>query len=112
MNQEHYAVVRLNKVCDFCNSPHIKWEYPAISAQVHDYGNIKTASIGGWAACEDCAELIESKDKEGLLNNTIASFMDYSPFPLPSYAIDSLKRFMREVHGVFWLCKFGERKQA
>jgi hypothetical protein len=46
-------------ICDFCNSKNVEWRYPADSFAVEE---IKYISQQDWAACESCANLIESYD--------------------------------------------------
>lgn len=53
--------------CDFCSSYQVRLIYPApdfLFAVVKEHAFI---SIGDWASCEDCRQLIEAQDARGLL---------------------------------------------
>ncbi len=50
-------------LCDFCSSQDVRWAYPAHDVDVD--GGI-ASSIGAWATCETCHNLIESMDWEEL----------------------------------------------
>lgn len=42
-----------DEICDFCSEPNPTWEFPAENFMAN--GGL---SVGGWAACEKCAELV------------------------------------------------------
>lgn len=61
--------------CDFCNALDPTWSYPAhdiLMVPVDEDERIHQ-SVGGWAACDACALLIEAGDTEGLLVRCYAS---------------------------------------
>src|SRR5262245_54900259 len=51
--------------CDFCSSPHPTWAYPARTFEMR---NVGWGSISDWAACEECADLIEHKKDDAMIN--------------------------------------------
>jgi hypothetical protein len=58
------------KKCDFCSPPKLaRWDYPASTFEVHfKPGSTPPGfrSEGGWLACDECADMIEADDREGL----------------------------------------------
>ena len=64
--------------CDFCNSCAPPWAYPAKDFEVSiiDRGDgsvLTVRSQGAWAACEECAQLIESSGEDGLARRASSS---------------------------------------
>ncbi len=59
-------------ICDFCSHPDPRWKYPANDFQLEDVQRL--GSQGAWAACDECAALIESGDKTGLLERALHTF--------------------------------------
>ena len=53
----------MKPVCDFCLSTSVKWRYPADSFIVPMF-NFR--SVGDWATCGKCSELIENNNTLGL----------------------------------------------
>ncbi len=49
----------MSAICDFCSRPDPEWFY---SAATFDMPHIAWGSSGGWAACEECSDLIEAGD--------------------------------------------------
>lgn len=73
-----------SSVCDFCGGDKIRWAYPAddfmigaIAALDPETGEAidvqPMGSKGPWAACAECAELIEREDYEALKKRGIES---------------------------------------
>lgn len=52
-------------VCDFCSSAP-SWRYPAKDFRMEGDGKPPAVSQGDWLACDECAALIESNDREAL----------------------------------------------
>lgn len=67
-------------VCDFCSSHKVKWEFPCEDFQMPqmDWG-----SENGWAACDECKDLIEADDWDALaqraLDTTASSVLRQYP---------------------------------
>lgn len=58
-------------ICDFCAPPRPSvWVYPCMDFTIpipeRYFGTKTPMSIGAWGACETCAELVESGDRETL----------------------------------------------
>ena len=56
-----------NSICDFCSAPNVAWRYPAQSFLAYAIAGVVGQSVGDWAACRTCHELIEAGDRRGLL---------------------------------------------
>jgi hypothetical protein len=50
-------------ICDFCSSTEVEWTYPAHDIVVPE---IKSRSVGAWAACGPCHTLIEADARDTL----------------------------------------------
>lgn len=60
-------------VCDFCRFGSAAWVLP-----VKDFTTpIGTQSGGGWAACDDCAALIERNQWNALIRRVVADIPEY-----------------------------------
>lgn len=55
------------EVCDFCADLHPVWSYPCADL-MFDEAN---GSLGNWAACQACSELIELDDYKALGQRTV-----------------------------------------
>jgi hypothetical protein len=53
-------------VCDFCSSKEPAWEYSAEDFLDGEDTGVVQKSVGGWLACDACANRIEKKDWRGL----------------------------------------------
>ena len=88
-----------DKVCDFCKRPNPYWAYPCadfvmpIIAIGNEVLEVNWASQGEWAACETCADYIESNDLDSLafLLSGIVATKGQDPSPETEY-----------VHGVLY----------
>lgn len=66
-------------VCDFCSSTPIVRCYPAADFIAYQFDNVVGESVGGWAASQECAALIDAGDREGLASRSIAELIDQNP---------------------------------
>jgi len=62
--------------CDFCSSTEIRWRYPTQSFSP----GLGYESVGDFAACDACHDLIEKDDREGLLTRSVET-MPILPLP-------------------------------
>jgi hypothetical protein len=88
-------------ICDFCCSPEVLWSYPAANFHVE---GAPLASEGGWAACHDCAVLIEADDREGLAQRALSS--------APKFMRERCLPFMRALHAQFFQARRGPARPA
>ena len=89
-------------VCDFCSSPDVLWSYPAVDFQVE--GTRLLASEGGWAACHDCATLIEADDRDGLAQRALST--------APAFMRERCLPFMTALHAQFFRARRGPAQLA
>jgi hypothetical protein len=68
-----------NYVCDFCSEPNVAWCYPAQSFLAYVIAGVVGQSVGDWAACRTCHELIEAGDRAGLLERSLQMLLDKNP---------------------------------
>lgn len=88
--------------CDFCSSTNVKWSYPAKSFPI-GYGR----SIGNWAACDFCYNLIEIDDRKGLLEWSLQTF-EWINGNLPKTEKIALKHHIRALHTKFFENRTGK----
>ena len=90
--------------CDFCSEPD-GWRYPATDF-ILDYGlGTLHQSVSGWAACNDCSELIETNDMDGLLARCIR--MGQEKLGIPS---SELLALIRPIFVGFFASRSGPRE--
>ena len=94
-------------ICDFCSAPEPRWCCPAISFPIE----FPHASEGDWAACDVCARLIRSNDREALAARSAESFRALHGYTFPRAAFRSLQAgFFRHRCGPLHLIDNDERK--
>lgn len=86
-------------VCDFCSAPDPSWEYPAATSEMPL--GVGT-SLGAWCACDNCRELIEADDREGLISRAVGRY------PMPDEPM--MRQAIEMVQQVFWQARRGEVK--
>ena len=98
------------EICDFCSSPDVEWRYPADDGLIENTWppNLIRKSIGDWAACEVCSELIESDLKYALMERSVETNLASCPgYDLT--VLDFIADEVCKVHKVFWEKKKGTR---
>ena len=68
----------ISGICDFCSAPRPAWRYPCTSFDIlaifqHRDGSeiaLPWGSIGDWAACEYCSDLIENENWDDLAQHS------------------------------------------
>lgn len=68
-------MVKLVELCDFCTTNQSPWVLPVKSFAVYPGGE----SLGDWAACQECAELINADDWDGLTRRAIEHYQRRNP---------------------------------
>lgn len=84
-------------ICDFCTFPVVVWRFEAAPFGL-DYGHAIATSDAGWAACEECSELILAGDRDGLVERALR----ISP-GIPGAAEDEVRELQRWAHDLFFL---------
>lgn len=84
-------------LCDFCCSrqdgDEVRWRYPAKSFAASYY----SSSIGDWAACNTCHDLIENDKFDELADRSFQMLCQNDKFTYPNAVKDKL----RELHKLF-----------
>lgn len=82
-------------ICDFCSSPKVTWRYPARNILMTD---IQALSVGDWAACDTCHDIIERDGQPGITARTVETFKHNLP-GMDNFILRLHKRFFAERTG-------------
>lgn len=87
-----------DSICDLCAHPAPNRTYPAVDVVIDlgDDGPLHL-SEGGWAACEDCARLIDADDRDGLADRCLVELQRRSGIPSAE-----LLPMLRVILTAFW----------
>lgn len=95
-------------VCDFCSDPNIVKDYDCtdyvVPVKGPDGRTVELGSAGKWAACKECAELVDKKDKVGLEQRAFQTMLKRSPWmenDSPEI-LTGTRNFLHELHQKFW----------
>lgn len=66
-------------LCDFCSTPNAGWRYPARSFIGYVAPGVVGKSVGDWAACHECHQLIISGNHVGLTERCVTTFIARHP---------------------------------
>ncbi|MCW5979600.1 MAG: hypothetical protein KIT09_16095 [Bryobacteraceae bacterium] len=94
-----------NLICDFCSEPNVAWRYPAQSFLAYVIAGVFGESVGDWAACRTCHELIETGDQSGLLERSLGTLLEKNPGMRP--AEEELRRQLADFHRMFFSHRTG-----
>lgn len=89
-----------NSICDFCSAPNVAWRYPAQSFLAYAIAGVVGQSVGDWAACRTCHELIEAGDRRGLLERSLGTLLEKNPEMSP--AASELRCQIAHFHRLFY----------
>lgn len=90
--------------CDFCSSPNIKWAYPCRDFTIPE--NL-AGSHGSFAACDECKALVESDNREALLNRSVNTIPFFKQGHIPTGLKRLLKEEIRRIHNSFFANRLG-----
>ena len=62
-------------LCDFCSAPDAVWRHPARNFIGYNAGGVVGESVGDWAACRECHQLIVSDDRARLTETSVLTFI-------------------------------------
>jgi len=89
-------------LCDFCSQPEVHAVHTCQDF-VHEkfkteFGCLNSESIGSWAACRACDELIQAEQWERLLDRSVGRFVELFGFEAPGLRqhIDGIHRLFRQ----------------
>ena len=66
-------------LCDFCSAPDAGWRHPARSFIGYVARGVVGESVGDWAACQECHQLIVSGDRARLTERSVVTFIARHP---------------------------------
>lgn len=95
------------RLCDFCSQQPVCWSYPCQDFEFPE----GIGSVGAWAACAECARLIDTDQREALAQRAVhvadrnLIFGWTGPTPIPEEAVIAR---MRDVHARFFAHRHGE----
>lgn len=94
-------------VCDFCSDPRIVTDYDCsdyvIPVTGPDGKTMKLGSKGKWAACAQCAAIVDRGDQEALLQRSMEClFLKHPEWPREGYVIEGTIKFLQDLHEEFW----------
>jgi len=87
-------------LCDFCSQPGIHAVHTSQDF-VHEkfqtqFGSINSESVGSWAACRKCDELIQTEQWAKLLDRSVGRFVELFGFEAPG-----LREHIGRIHNLF-----------
>jgi hypothetical protein len=91
--------------CDFCTSPEIKWQYMAA-----DFSSSQVSwweSIGAWAACAPCSDLIEASKWDELADRCLHEFTIRRGSPVKYKSLE--RELLLNIHRDFAAARIGDR---
>lgn len=91
-------------LCDFCSEPAPTWIYPCsdVMTPIETLG-----SVGAWAACDTCAEMIEGRRVHQLANRAYAAVEDTLPPNAMMRRVYQVQ--LQDLHRSFLKARIGER---
>jgi hypothetical protein len=90
-------------MCDFCNSTDVVWEYPCEDFSMQTPSGEPAGFGGAWAACAECAALIERDDRVALADRYVRS--------KPKAFQDILRPWTIRLHNQFVRHRTGSRRR-
>jgi hypothetical protein len=66
-------------LCDFCSEPSVVFRYPAQNFIAYVAAGVAGESVGDWAACKICHELIQAGDRAGLSERSVRTLLEKHP---------------------------------
>lgn len=87
--------------CDMCSAPNPTWEYPANNFLATPI----SVSEGSWIVCDECAALIERREREALVQRAVDAIIALNPHL--AHERDWCLFAARQVHAGFWANRTG-----
>jgi hypothetical protein len=94
-----------SSICDFCSGPHVVWRYPAESFIAYVMAGVVGQSVGDWAACSICHDLIETGNRRALLERSLQTLIEKNPEMRPAEA--ELRSHIAHFHRMFYASQTG-----
>lgn len=99
-----------NGICDFCSAPDVTWRYPASNFAAYIADGFVGESIGDWASCAECRDLIDADDREGLAQRSIDRLIAANPDMAPDRK--QLLQYLRGLHSMFFSNRVGRAAEV
>lgn len=95
----------MSSICDFCSDPDVRWRYPTRSFWAYIVGSVAGESVGDWAACERCHDLIERGNPDSLAAKSVERLIGVHPEVRE--VREDLFREVTRLHRSFFACRSG-----
>lgn len=92
-------------LCDFCSEPSVVFRYPAQSFIAYVAAGVAGESVGDWAACKTCHELIQAGDRRGLSERSVRTLLEKHPEMQDAEA--ELRAQIADFHRMFFANQVG-----
>jgi hypothetical protein len=92
-------------ICDFCSSPDVAFVYPARTFAAYLFDGIVGESVGNWAACPTCHELIEADRQADLVERSLVTLLERHQEM--RWAENELRDQIHSFHLMFFLNRVG-----
>jgi hypothetical protein len=93
-------------LCDFCSEPSVVFRYPAQSFVAYVAAGIAGESVGDWATCAICHQLIQARDRLGLSERSLRTLIEKHPEMQDAEA--ELRMQIADFHRMFFANRVGE----
>jgi hypothetical protein len=95
-------------VCDFCCEGEPVTGFPCRDFAIVNAEGPNARYDGGWAACRECAELVEADSRERLVDRSVESFIRQYPAIAATFPPGQLTCDIRRRHRGFWTYRITE----
>ena len=92
-------------LCDFCSEPSVIFRYPAQSFVAYVAAGIAGESVGDWAACAICHQLIQAGDWAALSERSLRTLIEKHPEMQDAEA--ALRAQIADFHRMFFANQAG-----
>lgn len=98
-------------ICDFCSAPRPKWRYRCrtfVAFETRDY--TIDQSVGDWAACDQCKDMIDRGDFEKLGDHSFEALLYMHPELMfaPDKVRTEMKARLKNLHMQFLLHRLAD----
>ena len=97
--------------CDFCSTTPesgVSWLYPCTDFEELDALGVGHRSIGDWAACDPCSQMVERNDYAGLFRATLPTIPE--GLSIPAAVMRQAREAAKRWHTSFFAHRSGPRR--
>lgn len=99
-------------VCDFCSSPEPSFQFRAHVIEIVFGAQYHAISSPYWTACEECKQLIEQNDRDGLALRSLAGLRVSSQgAELAKLSDEELLESLKQMQALFFICRIGRAER-